>query len=124
MATDITKALDGYRGALQLQFAKLGGHFGASRQAETGCADLIQRDPTQDARQSNRTADFVVHPRHARFIGSHVGTGDVFGQVTNGFREGSNQTLLVAGFRIGQDSGLAAAVGQASRRVLHRHGAS
>ena len=48
------------------------GDLGRDGQAESGCADLVERDAADLARQSDRAADLVLDPGHGRLVGAHV----------------------------------------------------
>ncbi len=111
--------------ALELQAAELLRDLGGDGNAEPGRADLVERDAADLARQAHRAADLVLHPRHGRLVGAHVGAGDVLLQVGDGGGESAHQPLLLGGRHggVAEDHGFGAAVGKAGRGVLEGHGA-
>jgi hypothetical protein len=98
--------------------------LGRDGDAPAGGADLVERDAAEHAREADGPIDLVLDPGHAALVGAHVGARNVFGERADRAREGADQALLVrrrpAG--VGDDAGLAPAVWQAGRRVLHGHG--
>ncbi|MBS1138515.1 MAG: hypothetical protein H6R11_2469 [Proteobacteria bacterium] len=100
-------------------------HLGGMEQPPAGGADLVQRNAAQRRRQAHRAADLVLDPGHAGLVRAHVRAEDVVLLVSQGVGEGTDQTFLAFArhARIAVEHRLAAAVGQAGRRVLQRHGA-
>ncbi len=117
------EALDGDARAFQLEPDEAARHVDAGRHAEAGGADLVERNAADRGRQSDRASGFVAHPSHAELVGSHVGAGDVVGEVADGIGKGAHDPLLVGGrhVRIADDDRLAAAVRQAGGGVLPGH---
>ncbi len=117
-------ALDGHARAGEVDAGDLLDHLGGDRDAEPGGAELVERDPAEHGRQADGTPHLVVELGDVRLGQPHVGTGHVLDEVTDRAPEGPHDPLLVAGgqVRVGDDPGLRAAVGQAGRGVLERHG--
>ena len=95
----------------------------ASRQSKPGGADLVERDAADRRRQADGSADLVLDPAHAQFIGSHIRPGHVVHLITDRIRESTDQLLLLyqGHARIAEDHRFAAAVSEARRCVLPCH---
>ena len=102
---------------------KLARHVDAGREPEAGRADLVERNAADGAGQTDGAAGLVLDPAHAELVRSHVGPGNVVGDIADGVGEGADELLLSLGrhARIAEDHRLAAAVRQAGGGVLPGH---
>ena len=123
VASHVSKALNGHPGAFQGKVAERSRHLGALGDSVAGGADFVERDAAQHSRQTHGPADFVFDPSHARFVGSHVGAGNVTRKIANPARKGANEPRLVGGFGVGNDARFTSAVPQTGCGILQGHGA-
>jgi len=125
MLSDGAKALHRDPCSLKPDASDLFGRLGRCHEAVAGGADLIERNAADLAWQADGAADLVIHPGHGLFVGAHVGAGDIVDEVGDGASEGADQRFLLLRrhSRIGENDRLAAAMRQACRGILQRHGA-
>ncbi len=111
------------RAPSELETGKLLRRLGRHRHAKPSRANLIQGNAAKLTRQSDGASDLVVDPRHSRFVGPHVGAGNIIFNLLDGRGESADGPLLLLDWHLGiaDNDRLCAAVPEASRGILRGH---
>src|SRR6185295_13370126 len=84
MLSDSSETFDHDASTLQIESDEGPRHVDAGGDPKSCGADFVQRYAPDGAWKTDSTTGLILDPAHAHFIGTHVGTGYVVGNVADG----------------------------------------